>query len=84
MRHLTLDQRQIFDAALARFRAEYPDIGAQTAVWSDLAAARFADDVATIRADATDAERAEGLPLLADLAVLDAALGWQRAIQGAA
>lgn len=69
----------IFAAAISAWRRRHRAQDAASQVWSDLARRRFGIYVESIRPDATEAEREEGLPGIAELAIAETAIGWARA-----
>lgn len=75
---ISREDRAVFDAALAKFKAEHREIEAQVGIWLDLALDTFGDYIGEIREDATPEQRAEGLPIVAGIAILETAAAWQR------
>lgn len=71
--------RATFDAAIDRFKTKHPEVEGQVGVWLDLALKDFADYLGEFLEDISVDERAQGVALVADLAILDNAAAWQRA-----
>ena len=75
---LSSDDRALFEARLEIFRETHPESSAGSFLWSDVALRTFTAYLGEIREDVTAVERAQGVPLIADLAILDAAIAWAR------